>query len=99
MGGSRAPWQLLHTACQGSLTAQHFRLRADDLSTLHRLVHASGRVMQRRWAAGADWTGLVDYVLEHTRRAAAREDAAQAAAARRHAKAAKRAVPQEDQDG
>lgn len=94
----RVPWRLLHTACQDAPAPQDFRLRADELSTLHRLVHASGRVMPRRWAAGCDWTGLVDYLLEHTRRAAAREDAAAQAAALRHAEAAKRAVPQENRD-
>lgn len=88
----RVPWRLVHTACQDAPAPQDFRLRADDIATLHRLVHASGRMMPKRWAAGTDWTGLVDYLLEHTRRAAAREDAAQAAAAQRHAEAAKRAV-------
>lgn len=94
----RVPWRLVHTACQDAPTPHDFRLRADDLSTLHRLVHASGRMMPKRWAAGTDWTGLVDYLLEHTRRAAAHEELATQAAARRRTEAAKRAVQQQDRD-
>lgn len=91
--GGRVPWLLVHTGCHRVQKPHEFRLRDNELSTLHRLVRASGRVMRQPWAAGTDWAGLVDYLLKHTSRAAAAEDAEARLAAHRHAEAAKRADP------
>jgi hypothetical protein len=89
-------WRLVHAECDRVRRQARgdARIRAEDLRTVRRLLGMSAALTTRRWIADTDWQALVAYIIRGSA-----VTAANAAAARRHAEAAKRAVPQQVQGG
>ncbi|BBZ17146.1 zinc finger domain-containing protein [Mycolicibacterium gadium] len=94
-GPAPVPWRLVHRACDNGRRDDDFRIDARYLRNACQLLHLSVRLTGKQWVPNTDWAALVAHIM----RASAAPEPETAAAAQRRAEAAKRAVPQEDQDG
>ncbi|WP_458320108.1 zinc finger domain-containing protein [Mycolicibacterium brisbanense] len=93
-GPAPVPWRLVHEACDGDGSRDDFRIEARHLRTARQLLHLSVRLTGKAWVPNTDWAALVSHIM----RASSEPQPETADLARRHAEAAKRAVPQEDRD-